>query len=205
MTPSTVARDASRPWPSARDAVGPATGRERWPRLGFGCAAAALVLFLALPLLAMVVRTAQASRGLPAGTWATLWQAMRLSLMTSAFAMAVIVALGTPLAYLLARRRFRGAPLVDTLVDLPIVLPPAVAGIALLMAFGRYGVVGRWLDEVGSHDRVHHRGGGAGPDLRRRAVLRPRHARRASPGSTATWRRPAADLGAPPAAASSAP
>ncbi|MDQ3226736.1 MAG: ABC transporter permease, partial [Chloroflexota bacterium] len=54
-----------------------------------------------------------------------------------------------PLAYLLARRSFRGSRLIDVLVDLPIILPPAVAGIALLMAFGRYGLVGRWLNDAG--------------------------------------------------------
>src|SRR5690606_6012507 len=59
------------------------------------------------------------------------------------------IGLGTPLAYLLARRRFRGAAVVEALVDLPIVLPPAVAGIALLMAFGRRGLVGQWLDQGG--------------------------------------------------------
>ncbi len=53
---------------------------------------------------------------------------------------------GTPLAHLLARRRFRGRGLLEVLVDLPTVLPPAVAGVALLLAFGRRGVVGQWLD-----------------------------------------------------------
>ncbi|MBA2597719.1 MAG: molybdate ABC transporter permease subunit, partial [Chloroflexia bacterium] len=70
-------------------------------------------------------------------------------LLTSAIALIVIVVLGAPLAYLLARRSFRGSRLIDVLVDLPIILPPAVAGIALLMAFGRYGLVGRWLNDAG--------------------------------------------------------
>jgi molybdate transport system permease protein len=56
---------------------------------------------------------------------------------------------GTPLAYLLARRRFPGRALVDTLIDLPMVLPPAVAGIALLVAFGRRGLLGQYLDAAG--------------------------------------------------------
>ena len=63
--------------------------------------------------------------------------------------MVIVVVLGTPLAYFLARRTFPGMQLVDTLVDLPIVLPPAVAGIALLMAFGRYGLIGQWLTPFG--------------------------------------------------------
>ncbi len=112
-------------------------------------AAALLVLFLALPLLAMLWRaTTERERFTPAAG-ATLRQAIALSLLTSAIALVVIVALGTPLAYLLARRSFRGSRLIDVLVDLPIVLPPAVAGIALLVAFGRYGVVGRWLNAAG--------------------------------------------------------
>ena len=68
---------------------------------------------------------------------------------TTAMTMTIVIALGTPLAYLLARRRFPGAAAIEALVDLPIVLPPAVAGIALLVAFGRNGLVGRWLAEGG--------------------------------------------------------
>jgi molybdate transport system permease protein len=68
---------------------------------------------------------------------------------TTATTMAIVITLGTPLAYLLARRRFPGAAAIEALVDLPIVLPPAVAGIALLVAFGRNGLVGRWLAEAG--------------------------------------------------------
>jgi molybdate transport system permease protein len=60
-------------------------------------------------------------------------------------AMLIVVRLGTPLAYLLARRSFPGRTVLDTLVDLPIVLPPAVAGLALLMAFGRRGILGGTL------------------------------------------------------------
>jgi len=118
---------------------------------GFGVrgAAALLVLFLALPLGAMAWRAATGRVDLGPAAFATLRQALTLSLVTSAAALLVIVALGTPLAFLLARRPFPGARLVDTLVDLPIVLPPAVAGIALLMAFGRRGVVGQWLDGLG--------------------------------------------------------
>ena len=140
---------ASRSWAATRVTVGSAPGTEHALRLTVWCAAASLVLFLSLPLVAMVWRTLQESRGLTREAIATLWHAMRLSLITSGIAMVVIVALGTPLAYILARRRFPGATIVDTLVDLPIVLPPAVAGIALLMAFGRYGVLGGWLNGAG--------------------------------------------------------
>ncbi|CAA9566396.1 MAG: Molybdenum ABC transporter permease protein ModB [uncultured Thermomicrobiales bacterium] len=112
-------------------------------------AAALLVVFLALPMTAMVWRAWGESRGLTPEALRVLRRAMGLSLATTGATMLVVALLGTPLAYALARRRFPGAALVDTLVDLPIVLPPAVAGIALLMAFGRRGVLGRWLDEAG--------------------------------------------------------
>lgn len=112
-------------------------------------AAGVMVLFLAVPLLAVVIRTIETSQGLTMAALDTLRQAITLSLITTAVAMAVIVLFGTPLAYLLARRSFRGRRLIDSLVDLPIVLPPAVAGIALLMAFGRRGVVGHWLAALG--------------------------------------------------------
>jgi molybdate transport system permease protein len=75
--------------------------------------------------------------------------ALTLSLTTSALAALLIVALGTPLAYWLAFAHFRGKRIIDTLVDLPIVLPPAVAGVALLMTFGRVGLVGAHLAAAG--------------------------------------------------------
>lgn len=124
------------------------------PVLRIGLAAAILaalllVLFLAIPLVAMAWRMIRDQSGLSPLALATLRQALSLSLLTSAVSMIVIVMLGTPLAYFLARRTFPGIHLVDTLIDLPIVMPPAVAGIALLMAFGRYGLVGQWLTPFG--------------------------------------------------------
>jgi molybdate transport system permease protein len=74
---------------------------------------------------------------------------MTLSLLTTAAAMSIVLMTGIPLAFFLARRPFPGSRVIDTLVDLPIVLPPAVAGIALLVAFGRNGMVGRWLATMG--------------------------------------------------------
>jgi molybdate transport system permease protein len=115
---------------------------------GVWLAAAALVLFLALPLAALVLRATE-SPGFSATTRRTLRQALELTLVTTGVSLAIILLFGTPLAYLLARRRFPGVHLVNTLVDLPMVLPPAVAGIALLMAFGRRGIVGKHLDDVG--------------------------------------------------------
>ena len=63
--------------------------------------------------------------------------------------LALTILFGTPVAYCLARRRFRGMGLLDTLVDMPTVLPPTVAGVALLMTFGRQGLLGQWLHAVG--------------------------------------------------------
>jgi molybdate transport system permease protein len=75
--------------------------------------------------------------------------ALVVSLETSAAAQAAILLFGTPLAYLLATRRFRGRAVVVTLIELPIVLPPAVAGIGLLVAFGRLGLLGGTFSTLG--------------------------------------------------------
>jgi molybdate transport system permease protein len=113
------------------------------------CCAAALVLFLSIPLVAMFWRLLRDGEGISPEALAILREAMRLSLVTTALAMTVVLLTGIPLAFFLARRSFPGSRLIDTLVDLPIVLPPAVAGIALLVAFGRNGLIGRWLATMG--------------------------------------------------------
>ncbi len=107
-----------------------------------------LVFFLALPLLALL------SYSSPAELRANLArpevrQAISLSLRTSTWATLAAVVLGLPVAYLLARREFRGRLLLDNLIDLPIVLPPAVAGLALLLVFGRRGWLGAPLNDMG--------------------------------------------------------
>lgn len=107
-----------------------------------------LLAFLVLPLLALLLRLEWG--GVRAALVSpTVGRAIALSLSTTLAATALAIGLGGPLAYLLARRPFRGRTLVDTLVDLPMVLPPAVAGIALLMAFGRRGLVGEPLAALG--------------------------------------------------------
>jgi molybdate transport system permease protein len=110
-------------------------------------AAAALLLLVTLPLVAIAVRGAPlfgAAIGAP-----EVGPAIRLTLGTSLTALAVIVTFGTPTAWLIARRRIRAWRLVDALLDLPIVLPPSVAGIGLLLAFGRTGLLGPFLDAAG--------------------------------------------------------
>ena len=114
--------------------------RRRWFAALLGVATAAVVLFLTVPVVAIFVDTSPArlveSLG-DEGARDALW----LSLRTTALALAIIVAVGTPAAYLLATRRFRGRDVIITLVELPLVLPPAVAGIALLAAVGPSGVL----------------------------------------------------------------
>ncbi|SDZ40113.1 molybdate transport system permease protein [Micromonospora pattaloongensis] len=103
------------------------------------------LLFLVLPLAGLLVRT----------PWGTLPQrltapgvleALRLSLVTATLATFVCVVLGVPLAWLLARTAFPGRRLIRALVTVPLVLPPVVGGVALLLVFGRRGLLGAWLD-----------------------------------------------------------
>lgn len=104
-----------------------------------------LLFFLSLPLLALFLR-------LPAGSLLEnisrpqVLQAIFISLSTAFAATLVTILLGTPLAYAMAQRRLPFQRVIDTLIDLPIVLPPAVAGVALLMAFGRRGILGGLLE-----------------------------------------------------------
>ncbi|MCL2551289.1 MAG: ABC transporter permease [Actinomycetia bacterium] len=105
------------------------------------------LVFLLLPLLALLIRAPW--RGLPHQLSSpAVWQALRLSLETATCATAVSLVLGVPMAWLLARTSFPGRRLVRALVTLPLVLPPVVGGVALLLALGRNGVVGRWLDSA---------------------------------------------------------
>jgi molybdate transport system permease protein len=109
--------------------------------------AVAGVLFLVLPLVGLLART----------PWATLPQrlaepgvlaALRLSMLTATLATLLCVVLGVPLAWLLARVAFPGRRLVRALITVPLVLPPVVGGIALLLALGRRGLLGAWLDST---------------------------------------------------------
>lgn len=116
-------------------------------RLLFLSSALVMVLFLALPLLAIVLGA------LPFKS--TAWQdpatvdALKLSLITASLSAVLSLLIGTPVAYLLARESFPGKRILDTLIDVPMVLPPAVAGLALLMAFGRRGLLGPALGSIG--------------------------------------------------------
>jgi molybdate transport system permease protein len=130
------------PRPRARSAE---TAQTSWPLLLMG---GPLLVLLSLPLLALVTKTT------PAAIWLALGQestrlAIALSLRTSTTAVVLVLVFGTPLALLLGRRRPRMVSLLEVLIDLPTVLPPAVAGLALLMAFGRRGLLGGTLTALG--------------------------------------------------------
>lgn len=107
-----------------------------------------LLVVLLLPLLTLLWR---GGAGSMAGAWRAplVVSAWQLSLLTSSLTTLICVVIGVPVAYILARYQFPGAGLLDILVDLPMVLPPAVAGVALLVTFGRNGTVGGLLAEVG--------------------------------------------------------
>jgi molybdate transport system permease protein len=112
-------------------------------------AALALALgFLVLPVVAIFLDVAPADL-LASLDDETALDALRLSLETSAIALAIILAVGTPAAWLLATRSFPGRTVVITLIELPLVLPPAVAGVGLLAALSPTGIVGPLLDDAG--------------------------------------------------------
>ena len=122
--------------------------RSGWFPALLGVCLAAVLTFLTLPVVAIFVDSSPgdliASLGEP-GALDALW----LSLRTTAAAITIILLVGTPAAYLLATRSFRGKAAVVTLIELPLVLPPAVAGIALLAAVGPSGILGGAIEAAG--------------------------------------------------------
>ena len=114
-----------------------------------GFIAVGWALFLGLPVAALIVRAAAVGRLDDAATGRVVLDALVLSLVTTAASLGLAVLFGLPVAWLLARRPPRGAVFLETLIDLPIVLPPSVAGLALLLVFGRQGVLGGPLTALG--------------------------------------------------------
>lgn len=111
-------------------------------------ALALLVGFIGVSILSLVVWTASQ------GSWRAMtsplaMDALLLSLKTTTTSLVILLVVGTPAAYVLSRRDFPGKRIVDALVDIPIVLPPSAAGIALLLAFGSEGLVGEHLEAFG--------------------------------------------------------
>jgi molybdate transport system permease protein len=116
---------------------------------GVGVAALSVLAgFISLPIISLIVWTVDEN------AWRAMAsvearEALLLSIKTTSISMFVIILLGTPAAYILARAEFPGKRALDSLIDIPAVLPPSAAGIALLLAFGRFGLVGKYLDVFG--------------------------------------------------------
>jgi len=105
--------------------------------------------FLGVPVAVLVGRAVLGGSLAAETSDPAIADALVLSLLATAASLVLTVTFGTPLAYLLARRRWRGRSLIEALIDLPVVLPPAVAGLALLLALGRNGLFGGLLHDLG--------------------------------------------------------
>ncbi|MFJ2769742.1 ABC transporter permease [Streptomyces sp. NPDC087300] len=146
-------RTRLRPRPDPLAGSGPSTrpsARTRprtRPPLTLAVPALLAVAFLLMPLVGILARTEWGQLGTHLTT-PGVTQALKLSLLVSFWALGLSLLLGVPLAWLLARVDFRGKALVRSLVLLPMVLPPTVGGVALLLGFGRRGVLGPWLENT---------------------------------------------------------
>jgi molybdate transport system permease protein len=123
--------------------------RHGWGEVSVLALAGLLALFLGLPVVVLVVRSLVDGSLAGAVASPAVIDALGLSLATTAVSLVFTVMFGLPLAFVLARRRFRGRWLLEAVVDLPIVLPPSVAGLALLLVLGRRGLLGVPLDVLG--------------------------------------------------------
>lgn len=136
------------PAPSCRQASNASAHGVAAYRLLMAAGGVSLGLLLTIPFAALITSRGpgELASGLatPAAT-----AALRVSLSTTALATVVVILGGTPLSWWLARTAWRPARWLETLLQLPVVIPPAVGGLALLLAFGRHGLVGRWLDAWG--------------------------------------------------------
>jgi len=144
-----VREDAAGP-PAA--AARPRSGMRRssgWGERSIAAVAALFALFLGLPIVTLVGRAVLDGSLATAIASRVVLDALSLSLVTTAISLVITVTLGLPLAYVLARRGFRGKGWLEAVVDLPIVLPPSVAGLALLLVFGRRGLLAAPLDILG--------------------------------------------------------
>ncbi|WP_063779732.1 ABC transporter permease, partial [Streptomyces sp. AcH 505] len=122
------------------------TGRTGAP-VALALPALLAVAFLLMPLIGILARTEWSELGAHLSSPDTV-EALKLSLLVSFCALGLALLLGVPLAWLLARVEFPGKTLVRSLVLLPMVLPPTVGGVALLLGFGRRGLLGPWLENT---------------------------------------------------------
>ena len=131
----------------------PAPASSRSLRSILATAGAALLIlgvtsYLVLPIIALFFRTTPehflASLANP-----EVMSALTLSLATSVISLLIVILVGTPFAYIHCRNTYPGKVIVDTIIDLPLVLPPAVAGMALLVLYGRAGLIGKYANMLG--------------------------------------------------------
>lgn len=143
LPPSTVAtpETAAQPRRPRRDRI-------LTPASLLWIASLTLIAFIVIPLVAIFGRALGSGNFISALQNPVVTDALLLSFITTAITLLIAICIGTPIAYVLARYQFRGKDIIDTLIDLPIVLPPAVAGVALLMAFGRRGLLGPTLSSI---------------------------------------------------------
>ena len=152
--PETVEPAAAGTEPVGPDGVQGAAAGLRRARSGrlfpvlLGAGGTILVLLVALPILAVVLGTSPGSVGSALGQHDVRWS-LWVTVISALMATGVGLLLGVPLAYLLARRRFPGKRLVESLVDLPVAMPHTAAGVALLVVYGHDGVLGRLLAPLG--------------------------------------------------------
>ncbi len=148
MIEDAAGRSGGRPVRSQRRRTG-ARPTGRWGERSLAAVAGLFALFLGLPVLALVVRAILDGSLTVALTSPVVLDALWLSLVTTSISLVITVALGLPLAFVLARRRFRAKGWLEAIVDLPIVLPPSVAGLALLLVFGRRGLLSAPFELLG--------------------------------------------------------
>jgi len=122
--------------------------RSRWTKDAWQLLSLPFILFIVIPIIALFSRVSLADL-LDTLQQEPAQQAIRVSLTTSLTTVLVTLIFGTPVAYHLSHPQARFHRMLDTLIDLPTVLPPAVAGLALLMAFGRRGLLGEWFTILG--------------------------------------------------------
>jgi len=129
-------------WASNRRASG-------WGERSLAALAALFALFLGLPIVVLVARAVLDGSLITAIASPVVLGALSLSLVTTAISLAITVVFGLPLAFVMARRQFRGKGWLEAIIDLPIVLPPSVAGLALLLVFGRRGLLAEPFEILG--------------------------------------------------------
>jgi len=122
--------------------------RNKILKTGLALAICLTMAFIALPVASLFLKS-PLDTTLRSLHDPVVMDALRLSMMTSTLTTLIVVLMGTPVAYVNARFHYPGKEIVDSLIDLPVIMPPAVAGIALLMAFGRMGIVGHYLNALG--------------------------------------------------------